>query len=174
MTKKVSTAAATDDAKAPVTDQADAATVPSAEGAGPSKSDAPQLTGAAGTNSTDDTQQSDQGGAGNAAGPATADALIEAGKDASVQQMADVSDFLKDEEAKFRKTFPALAKALDQWKAGSKQPPHAVRIISTVEGFRRAGRTHGRTATDHPIESFRLPEDLEALLSEPKLAVTFV
>jgi hypothetical protein len=154
MAKNVSEAETAEAAKAIPADQADAAGKTSAEGAGPSKSDAPQLTGAAGTNSTD--------------------ALIAAGKTASAEQLGTVSDFLKSEEDKFRAAFPHLVKAIDAWKAANAQPPRGVRIVSLVEGFRRAGIAHGREAADYPAEAFKLPEALEALFSEPKLVVTFI
>jgi len=76
---KVSKAKAQKGKTATPADQAnEAAGKISAEGARPSASDTPQLTGAAGTNSTDDVKkQSDQGGAGNTAGSAGGSGAVE-------------------------------------------------------------------------------------------------
>ena len=46
----------------------------------------------------------------------------------------------------------------------------AVRIISAVDGFRRAGVAHGKAPTDHPADAFN-EEQLEALEAEPNLTV---
>jgi len=46
----------------------------------------------------------------------------------------------------------------------------AVRIISAVDGFRRAEMAHRKEATDHPEGTFT-EEQLEALEAEPNLIV---
>jgi len=45
------------------------------------------------------------------------------------------------------------------------------RIVSAIEGFRRAGIAHSRTATDHPVESIS-DKQFAQLENEPKLIVT--
>jgi hypothetical protein len=45
-----------------------------------------------------------------------------------------------------------------------------LRISSSIEGFRRAGIAHSRTATDHPLESFSARQ-LAQLEAEPNLIV---
>lgn len=174
MAKKVSEAEAAQAADATVADQADAAAASSGEGAGPSATDAQQSGVAAGTNSTDTTQSEAENGGGGGVNAASAGAIIAAGREASAEQLGQVSDYMKGEEAKFRSACPHLAKAIDSWTATNAAPPRGVRIVSLVEGFRRAGKAFGREATEHRIEEFALPASLEALFAEPKLAVTFI
>ena len=45
-----------------------------------------------------------------------------------------------------------------------------VRVISTVDGFRRAGLSHPAQAVDHPAKDIT-PGQLVALKAEPKLIV---
>ncbi len=45
-----------------------------------------------------------------------------------------------------------------------------IRIISAIEGFRRAGVAHSVAATDHPIDHFD-EDQVKALQNEPKLIV---
>lgn len=48
--------------------------------------------------------------------------------------------------------------------------PKIIRITSTTPGFRRAGLVHPAGPADHPADSLT-PEQLEALLAEPRLVV---
>lgn len=48
--------------------------------------------------------------------------------------------------------------------------PKVYRITSTIPGFRRAGLSHPARAVDHPADSLT-PEQLDALLAEPRLVV---
>jgi len=45
-----------------------------------------------------------------------------------------------------------------------------IRIISSIEGFRRAGMAHSKTPTDHKEDTFT-EEQLKALQDEPNLLV---
>ncbi|TIW26164.1 MAG: hypothetical protein E5V63_14810 [Mesorhizobium sp.] len=146
-------------AKAPAMD---AGKEPSAPAAAP-VSDAPSSGAATGTNSTDDPPESDQGGAGNAAGSAgSADALFEI-----------PADHL-DAEAEFRAKFPFLSAAFEAWHVEHEDTPSGLRIKSKVEGFRRAGMVHTREPAEYPAEAFSGPEQLEALLAEPNLTVELI
>ncbi|MGO4558319.1 hypothetical protein [Mesorhizobium sp. 2RAF21] len=164
--------------------------------------DASKAKDQASTNSTHTPGESDQGGAGNTAGSAgapTADELIKAGAEASRHQMAEVNDFLKAEQEKvagpqnlgeamrewdergygpkgeFRTFFPKLTAAIEAWQAsGVAEPPTGLRIVATVDGFRRCGLTHSKSGTNHPLEAFPSPVQLEQLFSEPNLVVSFV
>lgn len=111
----------------------------------------------ASTNSTDTPSEDREGGAGNPAGPAA------------------TSTFLAEMEAKFREACPHLAAAIDAWEAAGKEGrPVAVRIAAKRDGFRRAGMAHSKAPAEHPIETFREPEQLEQLLGEPNLVVELI
>lgn len=122
----------------------------------------------------DTTQSEAENGGAGGMDAGSAEAIITAGREASAEQLGQVSDFLRDEEAKFRSACPHLAKAIDAWKATNTAPPQGVRVVSLAEGFRRAGKAFSREATDYRIEEFTLPEGLEALFAEPRLAVVFI
>lgn len=77
-------------------------------------------------------------------------------------------------EEAFRLRFPRLAAALKAWQAAHDAPPSGLRVVSRIDGFRRAGMAHGIAAIEHDLSAFRLPEQLEALLAEPMLTVEFV
>lgn len=154
MAKKVSEDATAETAKPAVSDQADAA---------------PQ---------TNTPESEDQGGAGDPAGPAgdlAVDQQIDAGLAASAEQLAEIDGYLKAEQEKFRAAYPKLSAAIDAWQASDNlRQPKGVRIVSKIDGFRRAGIAHSKEAAEHPVETFRLPEQLEALFAEPNLIVEFV
>ena len=129
------------------------------------------------TNSTDTSKVSDQSGAGNAAGPAgaqTTEELIAAGAEASRRQMAEVRELLTEDRDAFRAAFPNLSAAIDAWEDGDLPSPTAVRIVSKVEGFRRAGVAHSKAGVDHPLDVFQSPVQLEQLFAEPNLIVSFL
>ncbi|WP_082407356.1 HI1506-related protein [Mesorhizobium sp. 1M-11] len=126
---------------------------------------------------TNTPESEDQGGAGDPAGPAgdlSVDQQIKAGRAASAEQLDRIGDFLKAEQDKFRAAYPKLSAAIDAWQAKGGPRPTAVRVVSRVDGFRRANIAHSKEAVEHPVESFRLPEQLEALFAEPNLVVEFV
>lgn len=103
------------------------------------------------------------------------DKLIEAGAAASAGQLGEINDYLKAEQDKFRAAYPKLSAAIDAWQASGKPAPTAVRIISKIDGFRRAGIAHPKNGVVHPIETtFKEPDQLEALFAEPNLLVEFV
>jgi len=70
--------------------------------------------------------------------------------------------------------FPLLARAAQEWMATHSTSPTHVRIVASLDGFRRAGIAHSRAPVDHPVEAFDGPAALEALLAEPNLTVTFI
>lgn len=174
MAKKVSEAEAAKAAEATAADQADAAAVTSGEGSGLPASDAQQSGAAAGTNSTDTTQSEAEHGGGGDIDAASAEAIIAAGREASAEQLGAVSDYLDREKQKFSVAYPHFAKAIDAWQATGAPLPKGVRIVSSVEGFRRGGIAHGRQPADYPLDAFGGPEVLEALFAEPRLVVTFI
>ncbi|HEV2501611.1 MAG TPA: HI1506-related protein [Mesorhizobium sp.] len=125
------------------------------------------------------TPESDQGGAGNAAGPAGApstEELIAAGAETSRRQLAEVRETLAKGRDEFKAMFPHLAAAIDAWEDSDTAPlaPTALRIVAKVDGFRRAGVAHSKAGVDHPLEAFPSPIQLEQLFSEPNLVVTFI
>ncbi|MBN9236077.1 MULTISPECIES: hypothetical protein [Phyllobacteriaceae] len=77
-------------------------------------------------------------------------------------------------EEAFRLRFPLLAAALAAWRAAHDAPPSCLRVVSRIDGFRRAGMAHSAVAVLHDLSAFRLPEQVEALLAEPMLTVEFV
>lgn len=113
----------------------------------------------------------DQAGADN---DPLVDKLIAAGAAASAEQMGEIGDYLKAEQDKFRTAYPKLSAAIDAWQAKGGPQPTAVRIVSKIDGFRRAGIAHSKEPREHPMESFAAPEQLEALLAEPNLIVEFI
>jgi len=48
-----------------------------------------------------------------------------------------------------------------------------IRIISLIDGFRRAGMAHSKTPTDHPEDAFSKAQ-IAALQAEPKLSVQLI
>ncbi len=109
-----------------------------------------------------------------AGGDASIEGLIAAGRIASAEQLDGVADYLKAAEDTFRAAYPKLSAAIDAWQAKGGPAPTAVRIVSKIDGFRRAGMAHSKEAAEHPVESFHAPEQLEALFAEPNLIVEFV
>lgn len=74
-----------------------------------------------------------------------------------------------------RKTFPLASAAIDAWRIRHPDAwPQAVRITSSVDGFRRAGMAHPKGAIEHAGSAIFDPARLEQLLAEPKLTVEFV
>ena len=69
--------------------------------------------------------------------------------------------------------YPRLAAAREAWSSGNEALPTHLRITSKKDGFRRAGMAHSGTV-DHPVETFTDPDQVEALLCEPKLVVEFI
>ena len=127
-------------------------------------------------NSTDAPQSEDASGTGDPAGPAqpsTDELIAEAAVEAKEQHAAVVAE-LDGVRTEFGGNYPALSAAVDAWRAaGNDLPPRVVRIAAKRrQGFRRAGMKHGHEPVDHPALQFG-PDDLEALLSEPKLKVEF-
>lgn len=118
-------------------------------------------------------EQTAEGGTGDPAGPVT-DAMIAEGIAAVGPQQEEVASYLEEKRAEMRGEFPLLAKAIDAWLSNHDVPPVAVRIASARDGFRRAGMAHSREAVDHPVSAFADPAQLEALLAEPTLVVTFI
>ena len=131
----------------------------------------------ASTNSTHTPGESDQSGAGNTAGPAGAQSteeLMAAGAEASRRQMAEVRERLREDRDAFRATFPKFSAAIDAWEESDMPNPTALRIISKVNGFRRAGVVHSMDGVDHGLDVFTSPAQLEQLFSDPNLVVSFV
>ncbi|WP_141678965.1 hypothetical protein, partial [Acinetobacter baumannii] len=62
-----------------------------------------------------------------------------AGAEASRRQMAEVRERLRADRDAFRATFPKFSAAIDAWAESDMPNPTALRIISKVNGFRRAG-----------------------------------
>lgn len=154
--------------------EADTATVNPADAASITAAPVPPAAAPAGPLSGDTPQeQTAEGGTGNPAGPAT-DAMIAEGIAAVGPQQEEVASYLEEKRAEMRGEFPLLAKAIDAWLSNHDEPPVAVRIASARDGFRRAGMAHSREAVDHPVSAFADPAQLEALLAEPTLVVTFI
>lgn len=156
-------AAATAAATPTSADQADAAKGSSVTTASPVATDTPPEQKPAGTISTDAPPSEDQGGAGNAAGPAGFP-FVEEAKEA-----------ISTAKDKFAKAFPHFAAAMEAWAVKSPNvAPVALRIVSRRDGFRRAGIAHTKEAVDHPLDAFTAPEPLEQLFAEPNLVVQLV
>lgn len=125
------------------------------------------------------TPESDQGGAGNLAGPAgtpSTEELIAAGAETSRRQLAEVREVLAKDRDEFKTMFPNLWAAIVAWEDGdnARRAPTALRIVAKIDGFRRAGVTHSKAGVDHPLDAFPSPVQLEQLFAEPNLVVTFV
>lgn len=160
---------------------------------------------AEGTISTDNPESDEQGGAGNAAGPAQAavreilDAgpflldeapgqsplAFEDGKLAiDVASIVDVDaigksllrdpDFVLPEREEFRQQFPLVTAAFEAYAASHETSPSGLRITSKIDGFRRAGMAHPKTAVEHPLNPFADPLQIEQLLGEPNLVVELI
>jgi len=74
------------------------------------------------------------------------------------------------ERDRYRKNYPHLSRAMDDWLASGNASVPTMRIVSKVDGFWRAGIKH----TTKPVElsmANLTPDRAEALLSEPKLVI---
>jgi len=76
-------------------------------------------------------------------------------------------------EAEIREAFVAIVLEQARTPGPALNSGPVLRITSKVEGFRRAGMSHPKAATDHPIERFA-PEEMRALLAEPNLSLLVV
>lgn len=142
-------------------------------------SDAPELQMAPEANSTDEPEsEAPVGGSGDPAAPAegAAEAAIRRIEQALAQGDLDKADeLLSKVEADFRASYPNFSVAVDAWQAaGHTAQPSAVRVVSRIEGFRRANIAHSKAPSEYPLESLKLPEQLEQLLGEPNLVVELI
>lgn len=118
----------------------------------------------------DDPERSDQGGAGDPAGPAQ-DAAASRGRAAWL-----ALEELGEDEALRR--HPLALAAIRAWagaagSAGRLSAGPVIRIAAQRGGFRRSGMAHPVAATDHAVERFT-PDELERLLGEPMLVVELI
>ncbi len=73
----------------------------------------------------------------------------------------------------YRKQYPRLAAMMDDWNAFGVRRSPVLRITSKVDGFRRAGISHLKTAVEHDTINLT-PVQIEALLAEPNLVVEVI
>ncbi|MBP1852690.1 HI1506-related protein [Rhizobium halophytocola] len=69
--------------------------------------------------------------------------------------------------------YPLLVARLKACRETGLTMVSAVRISARRDGFRRAGMSHPKAATDHPPTTFT-EDQLELLLGEPNLVVEFI
>lgn len=159
---------------------------------------------AEGTNSTDNRESEQLGGAGsNAAGPAgvkvavIGDAVIASLVQApdmprdrdgagnlifpkqsavadAAPEMLQAPEVILAERDKIRAEYPLLAVAFEAYLADHGGSPTGLRITSKVDGFRRAGIAHPKATVDHPMEAFPTPHLIEQLLGERNLVVELI
>lgn len=74
---------------------------------------------------------------------------------------------------KYRADYPALTRAMEDWKASGNNGAPDIRITSKIEGFWRAGMQHSTTPVEMSSVKFN-PEELELLLTEPNLTIELI
>lgn len=74
------------------------------------------------------------------------------------------------ERNRYREAYPNLSRAMDDWLACGNTSVPAMRIVSKVDGFWRAGIKHTTKPAERSMANLT-PDQAEALLSEPKLVI---
>lgn len=93
--------------------------------------------------------------------------------DTNVSGEIETKDPASLEREKYRADYPALTRAMEDWKAAGNSGAPDIRITSKIEGFWRAGMQHSIEPVEMPMIKFN-PDTLELLLTEPNLTVELI
>lgn len=82
-----------------------------------------------------------------------------------------LAELLKSREDEFKAKYPLTYGLMKAWD-GIERP--FLRVVSSIDGFRRGGLTHVKGAAIHDLKSFKRPEQIEQILAEPALTSDLV
>lgn len=97
--------------------------------------------------------------------------MTEEKKDTTATDAGQASAEKKDAGNKAASTKPAAAKKTNTAKTTTAKKVKALKIVSSQEGFRRAGHSFGREAVTIPVSKLS-KKQIDMLMDEPLLAVS--